>query len=274
MRVSGVPFDQGKHPQGALNPTAVVMHRTYGTLNGDGFKSAYSIGKNGRNGLGIGFHFLIGKNEGQWVQFYDTTVKAAHAKGANSWALGIEFDGVNEGPLTDWQVRAGAWIIAVLTREAGIPCTYYEGPRKQVVGFLSHVSVPTSTHTDLITREDWDRMMVYVKPDQILEPSPDPAPAPEVTPNVDLSAIAAGIDMATKHIVKLGSSGPQVKWAQALLNNKLENTNLSVDGNFGPASAAATRIFQRNVKRFFRLNDSQMKVDGIIGPVTWFWLTR
>lgn len=39
MRVPGVPFDQGNHPQGNLNPTAVVVHRTYGTLNGDGFKA-------------------------------------------------------------------------------------------------------------------------------------------------------------------------------------------------------------------------------------------
>ena len=276
MLIGGVPYDRGNHPQGPLHATAVVLHRTYGTLDGDGFRSAYNIGKNGRGGVGIGFHFLIGKNEKQWVQFYDTGVEAAHAKGANSWAIGIEFDGVNEGPLTEWQVKAGAWIIAVLTTEAGIPCTYYEGPRKRVTGFLSHVSVPTSTHTDRITREDWDRMMVYVKPDQAPEPAPEPAPTPPpaVAPNVDLAAIAAGIDLATKHIVKLGSSGTEVKWAQALLNNKLDGADLQVDGNFGPASQAATRIFQRNVKKFFKLSDRDMKVDGIIGPATWFWLTR
>ena len=272
MLIGGVPYDRGNHPQGPLHATAVVLHRTYGSLNGDGFKGAYSVGKNGRSGLGIGFHFLIGKNEGQWVQFYDTGVKAAHAKGANSWAIGIEFDGVNEGPLTDWQVKAGAWIIVVLTKEAGIPCTYYEGARKQVTGFLSHVSVPTSNHTDRVTREDWDRMMVYVKPDQAPEPAPEPVPAP--APVGDLVAVAAAIAAASKQIVKKGSTGDASKWAQILLNSKLGGADLIVDGNFGPASAAATRIFQRNVKRFFRLNDAQMKVDGIIGPATWFWLTQ
>ncbi|CAB4195032.1 N-acetylmuramoyl-L-alanine amidase domain [uncultured Caudovirales phage] len=269
MRVSGVPFDQGKHPQGALIPTAVVMHRTYGTLNGDGFKSAYSIGKNGRSGLGIGFHFLVGKNEGQWVQFYDTTVKSAHAKGANSWAIGIEFDGVNEGPLTDWQVRAGAAICRAISEAHGIPLTYWDGPRQRVTGYLGHASVPTSTHTDRLTREDWDRIVALAQVAVPVQPEPQPDGS-----GVDLAAIAAGIAEASKQVIKQGSKGDAVKWAQALLNNKLENTNLSVDGNFGPASAAATRIFQRNVKRFFRLNDSQMKVDGIIGPTTWFWLTR
>jgi hypothetical protein len=101
-----------------------------------------------------------------------------------------------------------------------------------------------------------------------------PPPPPTVAPNVDLSAIAAGIAEASKHVIRLGDSGPAVKWAQALLNNKLDGPDLAVDGNFGPASAAATRIFQRNVKKFFKLSDKQMKVDGVIGPATWFWLTR
>jgi peptidoglycan hydrolase-like protein with peptidoglycan-binding domain len=93
-------------------------------------------------------------------------------------------------------------------------------------------------------------------------------------PAVDLAAISAGITAASKQIVKRGSKGDAVKWAQALLNNKLDGPDLQVDGNFGAASEAATRIFQRNVKGFFKLNDSQMKIDGVIGPATWFWLAR
>ena len=89
MKVNGFPFDQGKHPQGKLAPTAVVLHRTYGALGKDTYKGAYSIGKNGRGGVGIGFHFLIGKKNDQAVQFYDTTTEAAHAKGANTWGIGI-----------------------------------------------------------------------------------------------------------------------------------------------------------------------------------------
>ena len=160
VRVPGVPFDQGRHPQGKFSgnfPVAGVLHRTYGVFGKDGYRSAYNIGKNGRNGVGIGFHFLIGKNEGQWVQFYDTDVKAAHAAGANTWAIGIEFDGVNEDVLTDWQVRAGAHILAAMADK--IPLTYYDGPRKLVRGWLNHASVPGSDHTDKVTREDWARLV-------------------------------------------------------------------------------------------------------------------
>ena len=104
--------------------------------------------------------------------------------------------------------------------------------------------------------------------------APPIAPQPAQPDSVDLAAVAAGIKAASAQIVKQGSRGDAAKWAQALLNNKLDGPDLAVDGNFGPASVAATRIFQRNVKGFFKLNDSQMKVDGIIGPATWFWLTR
>jgi hypothetical protein len=105
-------------------------------------------------------------------------------------------------------------------------------------------------------------------------PAPPPEPAPLTPPTVDLAAIAAGIAAASKQIVKQGTKGDAAKWAQALLNNKLDGPDLIVDGNFGPASVAAAKRFQTNVKRFFKLSSKQMPVDGIIGPATWFWLTR
>lgn len=168
MKVPGVPFDQGRHPQGSLKPTAVVLHRTYGSLTADGFKGAYSIGKNGRSGVGIGFHFLIGKNEGQWAQFYDTTAKAAHAKGASDWSIGIEFDGVNEGPLTDWQIRAGAWVLALVADAHGISLDGYStaGPRRRVNGVLPHSLVPGSDHTDLVTETDYAKMLKLIRAPQ------------------------------------------------------------------------------------------------------------
>jgi hypothetical protein len=106
-------------------------------------------------------------------------------------------------------------------------------------------------------------------------PTPtEPEPAPPAPPTVDLAAIAAGIAAASKQIVKQGIKGDAAKWAQALLNNKLDGPDLKVDGNFGPASVAAAKRFQTNVKRFFKLSSKQMPVDGIIGPATWYWLTR
>lgn len=159
MRVPGIPFDDGLHPQGVLVPSAIVLHRTYGVLGKDTYKGAYSIGKNGRGGVGIGFHFLVGKNEGQVVQFYDTSTGAAHAKGANSWSVGIEFDGVNEDPLTDWQVAQAAKIIAAACDAHRIPRTYTtSGQRRRIAGCLPHSLVPGSDHGDLVTVDDWNRI--------------------------------------------------------------------------------------------------------------------
>lgn len=159
MKVTGIKFDQGRHPQGRLSPTAIVLHRTYGLRGRDTYQGAYSIGRNGRDGKGIGFHFLVGKNEGQAAQFYDTNVGAAHAKGANTWAVGVEFDGVNEDPLTDWQVRMGALIIGAVCDGHRIPRTYtLDGGRRRINGCLPHALVPGSDHTDLITLADWRRI--------------------------------------------------------------------------------------------------------------------
>ena len=82
----------GPPPGGLLVPTAVVLHRTYGSWAGD-----FAVGKNGRSGQPIGFHFLVGK-DGRAVQFYDTNTVCNHAKGANMWSIGVEFEGRNEGP--------------------------------------------------------------------------------------------------------------------------------------------------------------------------------
>lgn len=155
MKVPGVPYQPGKHPRARLNPTAVVLHRTYGSWPGD-----YAIGRNGRGGEPIGFHFLIGKNEGEWVQFYDTSVVCNHAAGANSWAVGIEISGRNEDPLTAWQRRALRVILDAVLPAHGIPRTYTTaGRRRKINGCLPHSLVPGSDHTDLVTEAGWAATM-------------------------------------------------------------------------------------------------------------------
>ena len=181
MRVPGVPWQPCRYGHGTIVPTAIVLHRTYGTLNGDGFASATSVAQTGR-GQGIGFHFLVGKRDGQWAQFYDTTTLCWHANNANGWAVGIEFDGVNEGPLTAWQVRAGAWIIGAVCDAHRIPRTYTStGPRRRVAGCLPHLLAPGGTHTDMVTQADWGRI---VSAWDVGPPAPPPpsAPAPGTSP--------------------------------------------------------------------------------------------
>lgn len=61
------------------------------------------------------------------------------------------------------------------------------------------------------------------------------------------------------HILSKGTAGPEVRTAQALLNN-LIGAKLTVDGIFGPATKKAVMNYQ---KRFWS------NPDGIIGAKTW-----
>jgi hypothetical protein len=105
------------------------------------------------------------------VQFYDTRTKCSHAKGANSWSVGIEFEGKNEEPLTAWQIEAGGKIVRWLSGDVGIPLdAYYDGPRKgQSSEYRGHRTVADSDHSDYITREDFDKMALGGEPPPLEE---------------------------------------------------------------------------------------------------------
>lgn len=61
-------------------------------------------------------------------------------------------------------------------------------------------------------------------------------------------------------VLRQGSTGLAVRQAQCELNWSMTGANLAVDGEFGPATLAATRRFQACVG---------IAQDGIIGPITW-----
>jgi len=192
--------------------------------------------------------------------------------GSNSTFYGIEAEntGYNDGP------TAEPWPDAQLDVIARATAALLSGNASQIPACCMHKEYAPRRKIDMHTISgDSMRARTLQLCNVPAPPAPEPAaePAP-VAGGVDLVAIAARIALASKQIVKQGSKGDAARWAQALLNNKLDGPDLAIDGNFGPASVAATRIFQRNVKKFFKLNDSQMKVDGIIGPATWFWLTK
>ena len=59
--------------------------------------------------------------------------------------------------------------------------------------------------------------------------------------------------------VKYGANNNDVKTMQTMLNTVM-NSNLSVDGKFGPATLSALKSYQKS---------SSLQVDGICGPKTW-----
>ncbi|GHF75077.1 peptidoglycan hydrolase-like protein with peptidoglycan-binding domain [Amycolatopsis bartoniae] len=61
--------------------------------------------------------------------------------------------------------------------------------------------------------------------------------------------------------LRRGSAGPAVRKLQRLLNARMpELTPIAVDGQFGPATDARVREFQRR---------AALAVDGVVGPNTW-----
>ncbi|WP_420843118.1 peptidoglycan-binding domain-containing protein [Cryptosporangium phraense] len=65
---------------------------------------------------------------------------------------------------------------------------------------------------------------------------------------------------AAEPTLRQGSSGTAVRQLQCELNNSLWYTQVTVDGSFGPATAAAVRTLQ---------SCTGLAVDGIVGPQTW-----
>lgn len=161
----GCPYDPGN--AGIARPIdvrTVTLHRTIGRWGGD-----YSVGKNRDHNSGT-FQWLIGQDEGQWVQFYPANSFCSHAAGSNEAGPGIEITGQNGEPLTDWQITALGQILRWLRDEWHVIQTYTDGdPRVYVdtqgpLGFVSHRHVgyppnPRYHHYDYITDDEFARAL-------------------------------------------------------------------------------------------------------------------
>lgn len=157
-----IPHDQAE-PKGTLNPRAIVLHRTYGQWAGD-----YAVIK--RDSL---CQFLIGKLDGQWVQFMDTTSVAYHCNGANFMAVGVELTGINDDPLSDWQISQLNEVLTYLHDLHHIPLSYLNPIMTKPAsiwvngggyqGVIAHLNVKTDNntaqHTDYVSALDYSRVI-------------------------------------------------------------------------------------------------------------------
>jgi hypothetical protein len=77
---------------------------------------------------------------------------------------------------------------------------------------------------------------------------------------ITLPSIIEPNSVPAKPILKENSTGPYVKLLQATINRAGYSPILKVDGEFGPKTLAGVKWFQKKVG---------IKVDGIVGPITW-----
>lgn len=239
------PQDQVTNPAhqlgGQITPTAIILHRTIGHWQGD-----YNVLKNGGAVGYISVHFLVGQDEGQWVQFAPVDVLCNHAAGdpGNGNAFGIEISGTMDEPLTDWQIDRVAAIINWAATEWGIPPVKYDGAQGRIDtwnGVIDHrhiVAPKQFAHFDGVEDDDWAKIAAKIAGGTIA-PAPAPGPAPVPAP-------------ASNRMLRQGDQGADVADVQRRLG-------IPADGIFGPQTDAAVRAFQ---------SAHGLSVDGIVGPQT------
>jgi hypothetical protein len=261
------PGWQTRGKSDGFTPRGVMWHHTAAPLGKDA--PSLNIVTNGRSDLpGPLCHVLITRSN---ICIVIAAGKANHA-GTGSWLgvadrgnstmFGIEVENTGYAASEPWRtdqlfVIAKATAALIGNDISTIPkcCMHKEYTRRKI-----------DMHS--VSGED-----MRILTGEICKQFNNPGPPPVAPPPADFVSLAAAVAQATKQVLKQGSKGDAVKFAQAFLNNKL-GTSLAVDGQFGPGTAAAVKQFQTNIRKFFKLSPKEMPADGIIGPSTWYWLTK
>ena len=92
------------------------------------------------------------------------------------------------------------------------------------------------------------------------KPATTTTPATATTKKGSPTTTTTTINPATRPVLKLGSTGPDVVTLQTKLNAAGFNVG-TPDGNFGPATQTAVINFQKS--------KNLTPADGVVGPATW-----
>jgi N-acetyl-anhydromuramyl-L-alanine amidase AmpD len=180
---------------------------------------------------------------GALAQLVDTDDLAWAEAAGNPFSISVENEGVTGDSLTDNQIELCAQILAKAHTVYGVPLQSTDSPAGSGLGWHGMGGVPWGNHPncpgDPVTDQ---RPAIIARADQILGNTlVPPAPAALVPPTLTE-----------------GATGPWVKQLQEDL--VAHGYPLADDGTFGPATLAAVEKFQ---------TAQGLKVDGIVGPVTW-----
>ncbi|MFG3404836.1 N-acetylmuramoyl-L-alanine amidase [Streptomyces sp. NPDC048142] len=204
----------------------VVVHVTQGSYAG-------SISWFQNPDSEVSAHYVIRSSDGEVTQTVRDKDTAWHARSANASSVGIEHEGWVDDPawFTDTMYRSSAALTSHLSAKFGIP-----KDRAHIVG---HSEVPGNDHTDPGVHWDWNHYMRLI--------GGDPGSGSD------------SITFPAYTTQRSGSSGPQVKAVQLLLNEQGYEAG-QADGLFGTRTKSAAQAFQQ---------DRSLDADGIVGPKTW-----
>ncbi|WP_392673476.1 N-acetylmuramoyl-L-alanine amidase [Streptomyces sp. LN785] len=222
-----VPADPNNFATGRSAPIdKVIIHVTQGSYSGsiNWFQDPTSE---------VSAHYVVRSSDGQITQMVRNSDTAYHARSANASALGIEHEGFIDDPswFTDAMYRSSAALTSSLCDRYGIP--------KDRAHIIGHSEAPGSDHTDPGQYWDWPRYMSYVAGDD--------------------GASGDGLSFASYPTLQSGSTGPQVKAAQQLLNEQGFDAG-SIGGTFGSATLTAVKAFR---------TARGLGADGIVDARTW-----
>lgn len=237
-----IPGNHTVHGMGVIH--GVTLHIMAGTLSGTDtwFRNPRARASS---------HFGTGR-AGQLRQWVDSKDRAwAQVDGNPNW-LSIENEGRGGDELTNAQLDACAKVLAWAHLVHGVPLQSTGDPGGRGLGHHAmggaawggHTACPgpriVSQKKDILARA---RRLVADGPD-------DDGGGPPPWSGRLLMYVKGRPVM----------SGQDVRVWQAALNRRVKAARLTVDGVFGPGTAAATRTFQRR---------EGMSIDGIVGPNTW-----
>ncbi|SCF69309.1 peptidoglycan-binding protein [Streptomyces sp. Ncost-T10-10d] len=183
----------------------------------------------------VSAHYVVRSSDGQITQMVRDSDTAYHARGQNASALGIEHEGFIDDPswFTDTMYRSSAALTRHLCDRYGIP--------KDRAHIIGHSEAPGNDHTDPGPYWDWNRYM------QLVGGSTGGGNSTDT------------LSFTSYETQRSGSTGPQVKAVQQLLNEQGYAVG-AVDGSFGPATKNAVMAYQAN---------HGLTTDGVVGGRTW-----
>ena len=232
-------------------PQGIVLHRTAGHYKtGD-----FAVGKYGNSkgpaqtGASLGFHFLIGKEPGQIIQFLGIERQISHVK---AWAyhyVGIEISGdvgmwndgyLNGEPLTAWQLETVVKVIRYIQSiYPHIPSVEPANRGRMHVhgefnGLIGHRDLSRNDHADSPNKADWEKILSALN---------GATPNPDVSPVVS-SGVSEAVDLGTTRSVLRSASPEDVRMREIYLFVQKELTSRGLfagdlDGDIGDSTVVA-----------------------------------